>query len=151
MSIGYRIRFFRNFRGLTQLKLGRMLGYNDVNADTRIANYEAGRRMPKSDTICEIANQLAVAPEAITAPDADSMIGVMHTLFLLEDMYGFMIDESNGQLSFVLDETHEEYTEMNQRLAEYLFQAQKYRNGQISREEYDQWRYQYKQQQANTV
>lgn len=151
MSIGYRIRFFRNFRGLTQLKLGRMLGYNDVNADTRIANYEAGRRMPKSDTIREIANQLAIAPEAITAPDADSMIGVMHTLFLLEDMYGFMIDESNGQPSFVLDETHEEYTEMNQRLAEYLLQAQKYRNGQISREEYDQWRYQYKQQQANTV
>ena len=151
MSIGYRIRFFRNFRGLTQLKLGRMLGYNDVNADTRIANYEAGRRMPKSDTIREIANQLAIAPEAITAPDADSMIGVMHTLFLLEDMYGFMIDESNGQPSFVLDETHEEYTEMNQRLAEYLLQAQKYRNGQISREEYDQWRYQYKQQQANTA
>lgn len=143
MSIGSRIRFFRNLRGMTQLTLGRLLGYGDVTADIRIANYESGRRSPKTDTIIEIADNLMVDPEAITAPNTDTMDGFMHTLFLLEDMFGIKIEEVDGTPGFVLDENHEQYSEVVHRLKEYLFQAKRYRNGHISREEYDQWRYQY--------
>ena len=149
MSIGSRIRFFRNRRGMTQLALGRLLGYGDVTADIRIANYESGRRSPQNDTIIEIADRLMVDPDAITAPNTDSTIGVMHTLFLLEDMYGFRIKEVNGKPCFMLDENHEHFSEMSHRISEYLFQAKRYRTGHISREEYDQWRYQYTIAQAS--
>lgn len=143
MSIGSRIRFFRNLRGLTQLSLGRLLGYSDVTADVRIANYESGRRTPKPETIAEIADALMVSTEAITAPEADDLTGVMHILFLLEDVYGLEITDSDGKPCLMLSKESKQHSEIKQRLTEYLAVANKLRNDQITKEEYDRWRYQY--------
>ena len=35
--------------------------------------------------IKELAGMLGVAPEAISVPDTDTYLGLMHTLFALED------------------------------------------------------------------
>lgn len=37
----------RTFRGLTQRELGLKLGYEERNADVRVAQYESGYRVPK--------------------------------------------------------------------------------------------------------
>ena len=46
MVLGERIKRIRTFRGLTQRELGLKLGYEERNADVRIAQYESGYRVP---------------------------------------------------------------------------------------------------------
>ena len=50
MVLGERIKRIRTFRGLTQRELGLKLGYEERNADVRIAQYESSYRVPKKDT-----------------------------------------------------------------------------------------------------
>ena len=91
MSIGERIRFIRNLRGMTQKYLGIAAGFDEKTADVRMAQYEAGTRTPKGNLINSLAAALEISPEALTVPNIDSDIGVMHTLFALEDLYGLKI------------------------------------------------------------
>ena len=60
MVLGERIKRIRTFRGLTQRELGLKLGYEERNADVRVAQYESGYRVPKKDTLMEIAKILNV-------------------------------------------------------------------------------------------
>ena len=60
MILGERIKRIRTFRGLTQRELGLKLGYEERNADVRVAQYESGYRVPKKDTLMEIARILNV-------------------------------------------------------------------------------------------
>ena len=60
MILGERIKRIRTFRRLTQRELGLKLGYEERNADVRVAQYESGYRVPKKDTLMEIARILNV-------------------------------------------------------------------------------------------
>ena len=60
MILGERIKRIRTFRGLTQRELGLKLGYEKRNADVRVAQYESSYRVPKKDTLMEIAKILNV-------------------------------------------------------------------------------------------
>ena len=91
MAIGKRIRFFRNRKGMTQKQLGEILGFLGKTSDVRMAQYESEARTPKQDLVKEMAHIFDVSPRAITVPEIDSYIGLMHTLFALEDMYGLKI------------------------------------------------------------
>lgn len=88
MAIGERIRFFRNLCGMTQKYLGHVVGFPEKTADIRMAQYESGSRTPKADLTNTLAQVFEVSPQALTVPDIDSYIGLMHTLFTLEDIYG---------------------------------------------------------------
>ena len=98
MAIGERIRFFRNLRGMTQKYLGMRLGFPERSADVRLAQYETGTRTPKADLIEGLAYILDVSPQALTVPDIDTYIGLAHTLFTLEDVYGLKVKEADGQV-----------------------------------------------------
>lgn len=39
-----------------------------------------------------------ISPQALDVPDIDSQIGLIHTLFTLEDVYGLTVSESNGEV-----------------------------------------------------
>ena len=103
MAIGERIRFIRNLRGMTQKFLGLQVGFSERTADIRMAQYESEARTPKQDLVKEMANIFDVSPQAITVPEIDSYIGLMHTLFALEDMYGLKIGEIDGEVCLRLD------------------------------------------------
>ena len=98
MAIGKRIKFFRNKKGMTQKQFGEMLGFLGKTSDVRMAQYEAEARIPKFDLLKEMAGILSVSTHALNVPDIDSYIGLMHTFFALEDMYGL-------NSAFVLTET----------------------------------------------
>ena len=83
MAIGERIQFFRKRKGLTQRQLGKQMGFSERTADIRIAQYESGQRTPKAEMIEELAGMLDVAPEAISVPDTDTYLGLMHTFFFI--------------------------------------------------------------------
>ncbi len=39
-----------------------------------------------------------LSPQALDVPDIDSYIGLMHTLFTLEDIYGLTVSEADGEV-----------------------------------------------------
>ncbi|MCH5210530.1 MAG: helix-turn-helix transcriptional regulator [Oscillospiraceae bacterium] len=144
MAIGERIHFFRNLRGMTQKYLGSVVGFSEKTADVRMAQYEAGTRTPKSDLTSALAQALDVSPQALDVPDIDSQVGLMHTLFALEDIYGITIGEIDGEVCLKVDKdkgrTAYDLLEM---LTAWKEQSDKLNAGEIDKEEYDKWRYNY--------
>ena len=149
MAIGERIRFFRNLKGMTQKLLGVKVGFPEKTADIRLAQYESGTRTPKSDLTQSLADALGVSTMALNVPDIDTDIGLMHTLFALEDIYGFKIDKLDDEICIHLDKDKgTAYISLLQLFSAWQKEAEKYRNGEISKEEYDLWRYTYPELEA---
>ena len=144
MATGERIRFIRNLRGMTQKILGMKIGFTEKTAEVRMAQYENGARTPKEKMIADFANELNVSPYALTVPDIDSNIGLMHTLFTLEDLRGLKVTEVDGEVCLKLDKSNgKTYDEMSRMLYAWQEQAAKLEAGEITKDEYDQWRYRY--------
>ena len=68
-----------------------------------MAQYESEARSPKQDLINQLAQIFHVDSRALTVPDIDTYVGLMHTLFALEDMYGLKIKDIDGELCLCLD------------------------------------------------
>ena len=144
MAIGERIHFFRIMRGMTQKYLGMLVGFPEKSADVRLAQYETGSRKPKADLTAALAQSLGVAPQALDIPDIDSYIGLMHTLFVLEDIYGLTISEADGEICLKINkDKSKDAAELLKILSAWKEQADKLSAEEISREDYDQWRYNY--------
>jgi len=144
MAIGERIRFFRNLRGMTQKYLGQVVGFPEKTADIRMAQYESGSRTPKAELTESLASALGVSPLALSVPDIDSYLGLMHTLFTLEDRYGLTVETGETGVSLRVDPRKgTDAAELSEMLAAWAEQSEKYHNGDINRDEYDKWRYNY--------
>lgn len=144
MAIGERIRFFRNKRGMTMKYLGQAVGFPEKSADVRLAQYETGTRTPKHDLTQALANALGVSAMALNVPDIDTDLGLMHTLFALEDIYGLNIDKLDDEVCIRLDKNKgTAYISLLERFTAWQKEAEKYRNGEIKKEDYDNWRYTY--------
>ena len=144
MAIGKRIKFFRNKKGMTQKQFGEMLGFLGKTSDVRMAQYEAEARIPKFDLLKEMAGILSVSTHALNVPDIDSYIGLMHTFFALEDMYGLKVKNVDGQPHLCLDSSiSAPGSSVDEMFRAWMEQADKLENGEISKEEYDEWRYKY--------
>ena len=144
MAIGERIHFFRILRGMTQKYLGTVLGFPEKSADVRLAQYETGARTPKADLTASLAQVLDVSPQALAVPDIDSYIGLMHTLFTLEDRYGLQISEADDEICLKVDvRKGEDAAELHKMLCAWRQVAAMLKAGEITQEEYDRWRYHY--------
>ena len=144
MAIGERIRFFRNKNGMTQKHLGKMVGFPEKSADIRMNQYEAGARTPKEDLVKTLSGIFDVSPQALTLPDIDSYIGLMHTLFTLEDRYGLQIDEADGEICLKVDvRKNKDAAQLHEMLCAWRQTAAMLKAGEITQEEYDRWRYRY--------
>ena len=143
MSIGERIHFFRTMRGMTQKFVGMRLGFSERSADVRVAQYESDARTPKRELLENIAGVLGVDPLALTVPDIDSIFGVMHTFFALEDRYDLRVeyDGSEGIIKIAPNCNNSLAEDLAELVDSWAKQAEKYRAGEITKEEYDNWRY----------
>ncbi len=144
MAIGERIKRIRNLRKLTQKELGLAIGFDDNTADVRVAQYETGTRTPKEKYINAIASVLQINPSTLAVPDIDNYIGVLQTLFALEDIYGLKISSIDGELCLTLDKSMgTSYLTMLDMFSAWQTQSERLKNGEISQEDYDSWRYNY--------
>ena len=144
MAIGERIHFFRLLRGMTQKYLGTIDGFPERSADVRLAQYETGTRKPKAELTAALAQALDVSPHALDVPDIDSYVGLMHTLFTLEDLYGLTVSEADKEICLKVDTSKgKEAHELLKMLYTWKEQADKLSSGEISKDEYDNWRYHY--------
>ena len=144
MAIGERIRFLRNLKGMTQKWLGMAVGFDEKTADIRMAQYESGTRTPKENLTNDLAKVLEVSPAALNVPNIDSYVGLMHTLFALEDIYGVKIEETDGDVCLRVDTSKgNSDANLHKMLFAWLETAKKFYDGNITKEEYDEWRYHY--------
>ena len=68
----------------------------------------------------------------------------MHTLFTLEDNYGLTVSETDGEVCLkVSKDKGKDAAELLKMLCAWKEQADKLSAEEISREEYDRWRYYY--------
>ena len=138
------ILFLSLVRGMTQKILGTAVRFPERSADVRLAEYETGSRKPQADLTAALAQVLDVSPQALDVPDIDSQIGLMHTLFTLEDVYGLTVSEADGEVCLkVSKDKGKEAYELLQMLHAWKEQADKLSASEISKDDYDRWRYYY--------
>ena len=81
---------------------------------------------------------------AICLPHVLQYLGLMHTLFTLEDCYGLTVETGENGVSLRVDPRKgRDAVELSKMLTAWAEQAEKYRSGEINREDYDKWRYNY--------
>lgn len=122
MTIGQRIKKIRLFRGMTQKELGNTLGFG-VHGDIRIAQYESGVRTPKEQMLIKMADVLCVQPAVFSSRVCISKNDFMQSLFWME--------ESNGG------------GDIYDCIREWENMKSRYEDGEISEEEYFQWKLTY--------
>lgn len=142
MAKGERIRFIRKKLNMTQKYLGLRLGFSEKSADSRVAQYENGRREPKMDILEQIAEILDVSTLALDCPKINNEKEVMHTLFAIEDLYGLSVFFENERVCLKLERC-ENYNgiEMQLYLTQWMMKKNELRDGKITQEEYDNWKY----------
>ena len=70
--------------------------------------------------------------------------GLMHTLFALEGLCGLTIENKEGIVSFRFDPRKDkDAARITDMVTAWADVSAKYRNGDMSREDYDTWRYSY--------
>lgn len=92
MTLGDKIRKFRNLKGWTQKDLGKAVGFSASTADSRIRKYENDIMAPKNDIRQKLAEQLDVDISALSDISIQSLEDVMHILFFFEEKLGMKID-----------------------------------------------------------
>lgn len=140
--VGKNIRKFRIMRGMKQRELGIAAGFSAGTASIRIAQYENGSRSPKPVLLKRIAESLNVSEDALTTPDLEGAASLMHTLFALEDTGFFGVLCTGGDVELWSDtEDNDIPLTVRIMLKAWAELHHKYLYGEISKEEYDQWRY----------
>ena len=125
MAFGKRLRFFRNRKGLTQKQVGETVGFTGKTSEVRMAQYETEARTPKDALVKQLS-------------------GIYGTLFALEDLYGIRIDTIDDVPCLRLDHSRgNTYVRMLEFFTQWQEMAEKVKSGEITVEEYDNWRYNY--------
>ena len=122
-SIGQRLKFVRRFRRLTQKELGLLMGYSEKTADVRIAQYEKNARTPNAETTAKLAEVLKVSPVVFSPTICASRED------LLQSMYWLFLMKGGGDIYDCIKEWEAMKT--------------KYDAGEISAEEYFEWKLTY--------
>lgn len=169
MTVGEKIRVIRTFRGMTQKELGLSVGFDEKGADNRIAQYETDYRVPRKEMLDKIALALNAnrlnfysAGKGVSAPE-----DLLRTLFWLEEsgMGGITLFQLvpnqhkptwQGEQSETADtvawyEPSDNWplrppvamyfnALVDDYMREWLVRQREYRAGEITREEYFEWK-----------
>lgn len=123
MTFGKRLRQIRTYRGMTQKHLGMLLGCSESTADVRIAQYENGSRTPRPIVIHQLADILCVSPQVFSLTICCSLEDFMQSIFWMEELKG------GGDIYDCLKEWEAMKT--------------KYESGEITHDEYFEWKLTY--------
>jgi transcriptional regulator with XRE-family HTH domain len=136
MAVGDRIKRVRNMRGMTQKELGLAAGFDENSADVRIAQYESGTRTPKEDMLRKISEILDVNFRSLYEPTLYAAEDVMYTLFELDEYYRiYLTEQSDKRIGVSFDSKL-----LNDFMREWLLRKQELAEGEITKEEYMEWK-----------
>lgn len=105
MTLGEKIRRYRELNDLTQKELGEKALEKKGDSALRIYKYENNIMAPKADYRQKIAEALDVDIEALSNIEISSDVDIMYVLFLLQEDRGMRIQREEGKIHLVFDET----------------------------------------------
>ncbi|MGN0785781.1 MAG: transcriptional regulator [Christensenellales bacterium] len=130
--------------GMTQKYFGQLPEFPKKTAEVHVAKYETGARTTEADLAESLAGVLGGSPLALSVLDIDSYLGLIHTLFTLEDRYGLKIDEADGEVCLKVDvRKNKDAAQLHEMLCAWRQAAAMLKAGEITQDEYDRWRYRY--------
>ena len=137
MQIGERIKQARKHRGFTQKELGMMVGFDEKTADVRIAQYESSTRTPKTDMRNKLAEVLDINPRYFFDSHQYAAEDIIFLLFELDDslMLELQPFERNRKVNI-----HIPNSLVDEFLLEWMKLKRKLANGEITREQYTEWK-----------
>ena len=113
MTLGNKIRKYRQLRGLTQKELGLMAGFSEATADSRIRKYESDAMAPKTAIRQKLADALDVDLPALSDLDICSYEDVIQAMFQLEERFGMDIEKKDGRIYFSFRDDNDENRTLN--------------------------------------
>ncbi|HEX2938945.1 MAG TPA: helix-turn-helix transcriptional regulator [Ruminiclostridium sp.] len=144
MTIGERIKKARNLRGLTQKELGVAIGFSELTADVRMAQYEAGTRVPKEKVLFDISQVLDVSLDYLKAPAFATSKDIMLALMEFDDYNETSFEEIEyiNQHGEPMKHTgiYFNRADLESQLAEWANVKKELVDGVISLEEYEEWK-----------
>lgn len=137
---GKKLKELRLLRKLTQKELAYMSGLTDA----AIRNYELGNRSPNKEQLRKIADSLRCDPSALIDHTPISIFEIYQILFDYEKDYSLrpLIEGTTSALM-----SHNE--EFNAFLQEWDEMRKKHYNGEISDEEFNDWKLSYPEKSRN--
>lgn len=136
MKTGELIRKYRKAKGLTQAELADACGLTD----SAIRNYELCNRMPGIEQIESIASALGISPESLREVPLESSRQALELLFRLEEEFGLVPDEIDGELVLRVDERAGKAQKLVQALKTWKRMIDSEKAGEISPEELLAWK-----------
>lgn len=136
MTVGEKIRKFRTEQNLLQKELA----YKCRMSESAIRNYELGNRTPSPKHLEVIASALGVSIFAISEPNLNSELGVMHTLFELEESYNLNVVEEHGIYYLKAAPKRKGQDSIYDLIIEWGEANKKYLAGEMTEEEYAKWK-----------
>lgn len=118
MTIGEKIKTFRNIRGISQNTLGKLAGIDG----TTIRKYELGSRNPKPDQLLKISNALGISINVFTDFDIETASDVLTLLFKMDENVDMEIDGDKDEDGNLIPETIQirfKHPVINDRLAKF--------------------------------
>lgn len=106
MTLGEKIKKYRELRGLTQRALGERVGFSTGTQDSRIRKYEKDMMAPKEDIRTKIAEALDIDVSALNDIDIQTEEDAIRILFYLEEQYGMGIAKTKDEILLTFDKNN---------------------------------------------
>ena len=132
LTVGSRIKFVRQFRRMTQRELREACGFGNSQSSC-ISGYENQKRIPKKEQILKFADVLQVNPLALVRMDMQRADDIHAVLFEIK----MWQEECRGKTYPAIDFKGTSYAVYDQELSK---QRDLYQSGEITKEEYLNWK-----------
>ena len=119
MTVGEKIKYYRNIRGISQEMLGNLSGINPAT----IKKYEYGIRNPKPDQLLKITNALGISINLFMDFDIETVSDVLSLLFKLDEQVDMKFEaekDENGEFIPSTIKLSFQNAAINQKLCTYL-------------------------------
>lgn len=136
MSIGERIRRYRNEVDMTQRELAEEVGLTE----SAIRNYERDIRTPGDEQIERIAKALGVSPDAIRDIGVEGARGALEVLFRYERELGLSPVVTEDGVAVAPDPSRPGSQKAAQALRAWKRMRDRLFAGEISEEDYEAWK-----------
>ena len=136
MRTGELIRKYRKAKGMTQAELAEACGLTD----SAIRNYELCNRTPGLGQIESIASALEISPESLREVPLESSRQALELLFRLEDEFGLVPGEIDGELVLRVGKGTGKSQKLVQGIEAWKSMLDSKKAGEITLEELQDWK-----------
>lgn len=139
MTVGEKIRYYRELNGFSKRELGLRAGFSFSTAAVRISQYESEQTIPREEVLAKIATALNVDISALTSTSINTREELMHTLFELKDIYNLKVAKKDKSYVLLFDDLENTDLKLQIYLKAWLDKQEQLDMGVCSKKEYDLW------------